>query len=283
MNESPSQAPEERTSSHEKRAIRRFALTAAILGCATMLSSFFAPINASGLLFFVSLAILVAAAAAGILLFWITESEKGQASLWKQKVAAFVLMVTLLPSLLTIIGSLYPGFISDVFFAVLLLSLMGSPLLLIVGIWLAYYLFVVIDAAIKGVEQGKRAFLRLALAFLIFAISSAVAVSEIPMNMAFAAARPSFEALVPEAPRDDEYYENLKGRWVGIWYVDEYWTDSRGGVYFRVGSSWDVAPDRTSHGFAYKLNPEGTPFGNAVYHHERIVEDWHYFSASDDW
>jgi len=70
---------------------------------------------------------------------------------------------------------------------------------------------------------------------------------------------------------------------LGVYDVDRYAADPRGGVYFRTHFGVDgIQPDITSSGFAYRPNPEGTPFGSAGYHYSQIDGDWYVFSASTD-
>jgi hypothetical protein len=64
--------------------------------------------------------------------------------------------------------------------------------------------------------------------------------------------------------------------------VDEYAADPRGGVYFRVETAPD-GPDTISYGFAFKPNPEGSPFGNAHYSRTRLTGEWFSYQASDDY
>ncbi len=74
------------------------------------------------------------------------------------------------------------------------------------------------------------------------------------------------------------------GRWLGVYYVDRYAADPRGGVYFRTHAGPDgIGPDTMSYGFAYKPNPKGTPFGRAGYHLSHVTGNWYVFSASNDY
>jgi len=105
----------------------------------------------------------------------------------------------------------------------------------------------------------------------------------VPRRMAFAVSRASFESIVPSA-RPSEYQGTLLNRRLGIYLVDEYAADSRGGVYFRVYRGSDgLGPDRISYGFAYKPNASGTPFGAAGCQLFRLGNDWYWFRASDDY
>jgi hypothetical protein len=105
----------------------------------------------------------------------------------------------------------------------------------------------------------------------------------IPRRVAFLLSRPAFQRHVATAPAS-EYEGEALGRFVGVYYVDRYAADPRGGVYFRTHAGADgIGPDTMSYGFAYRPNPQGTPFGRAGYNCSRIVGDWYAFSASDDW
>jgi hypothetical protein len=44
-----------------------------------------------------------------------------------------------------------------------------------------------------------------------------------------------------------------------------------------------IGPDTMSYGFAFKPNPEGTPFGRSGYSYSHVVGDWYVFSASNDY
>jgi len=71
---------------------------------------------------------------------------------------------------------------------------------------------------------------------------------------------------------------------IGIWHVDRHESDHRGGVYFRIGTEQEgISADQISHGFVYKPNSEGSPFGNARYYYSNLTGDWYYFNASNDW
>jgi hypothetical protein len=72
-------------------------------------------------------------------------------------------------------------------------------------------------------------------------------------------------------------------RRIGIYWVDKYVADPRGGVYFRTGTGVDgFGPDVMSYGFAYRPNADGSPFGGARYGRWRLFGDWYWFRASDD-
>ena len=103
----------------------------------------------------------------------------------------------------------------------------------------------------------------------------------IPRRLAFAACQVMFERHLAAAPKG---WPAPLGRWLGIYRVDEYAADDRGGVYFRTGATADgIGPDTLSYGFAYRPNRQGSPFGGARYGVYRLYGDWYWFRASNDW
>lgn len=104
----------------------------------------------------------------------------------------------------------------------------------------------------------------------------------IPQRLVFASVRTQFDALVTAAPTSDDGVP--LNRRIGLYRVDEFARDPRGGVYFRVYIGPDgIGPDRLSAGFAYQPNRTGTPFGRARYQLHSIGDGWYSFSASDDY
>ena len=73
-------------------------------------------------------------------------------------------------------------------------------------------------------------------------------------------------------------------RRLGLYQVERYAADPRGGVYFHVHSGADgIGPDRMNYGFVYQPNSRGTPFGAADYRTYKLGDNWFWFRASDDW
>jgi hypothetical protein len=104
----------------------------------------------------------------------------------------------------------------------------------------------------------------------------------IPRRIVFIPCEPRFEQMLPSAPPADT--RAALGRRLGIYHVDEWATDARGGVYFRTGTGPDgIGPDTMSYGFAYQPNRAGSPFGASRYMIRRLFGDWYWFRASDDW
>ncbi len=66
---------------------------------------------------------------------------------------------------------------------------------------------------------------------------------------------------------------------IGLYRVERYSTDPRGGIYFRV--RWEDAPlDIIHYGFAYQPNKYGSPFGETDYTLEHLTGDWYMFSET---
>lgn len=104
----------------------------------------------------------------------------------------------------------------------------------------------------------------------------------VPRRIAFAACRGQFERHLQAAPLSGA---NARlNRRLGIYRVDEFAADPRGGIYFRTGQAGDgLGPDTLRYGFAKKPNRDGTPFGSARYRACRMFGDWYWFQASNDW
>ncbi|MEX0937659.1 MAG: hypothetical protein WDZ59_07340 [Pirellulales bacterium] len=107
--------------------------------------------------------------------------------------------------------------------------------------------------------------------------------ANVPRRIAFAVARPAFTGFLEALPGDAPARMELNRR-LGIYQVDEVTIDPRGGVFFRTYSGADgIGPDVMSHGFCYRPNPDGTPFGAASYRRSPLGDGWYWFQASDDW
>jgi hypothetical protein len=114
-------------------------------------------------------------------------------------------------------------------------------------------------------------------------VSFALILTGSPRRIAFRISGPAFQRHVATAPASAYEGKGL-GLWLGVYYVDRYAADPRGGVYFRTHAGADgIGPDTMSYGFAFRPNPKGTPFGRAGYRYSHVVGDWYSFSASNDW
>jgi hypothetical protein len=116
----------------------------------------------------------------------------------------------------------------------------------------------------------------------VLVVCFALVLTGLPRRIAFFLSCPAFERYVATAPAFGGGNAPL-GRWLGAYYVDTYAADPRGGIYFRTHAGADgIGPDTMSYGFAFRPNPQGTPFGRASYRCARMVGDWYMFSASND-
>lgn len=173
--------------------------------------------------------------------------------------------------------SAYPGLIASTIF-----SFLGFITILpILGIWA----LVVALAALADILNRRS--LRSAYGLQAAVLSCfcfGLVVKRIPLKAGFALSRPAFEELLQtaEVPKEDGQRSQELSRWIGIYRVDRWGKDKRGGVYFRTGTGMDMI-DQMSYGFVFQPNPKGSPFGAASYSHSRLSGDWRTFSVSDDY
>ena len=100
-----------------------------------------------------------------------------------------------------------------------------------------------------------------------------------PRRLVFNRYQPQLETLLANPPPPgDRSTANLNADF-GLFWIDEWGSDARGGTYFRtmVGAP----PERRSFGFAYRPNSEGSPFGDTGYELQHLKGDWYSFAASD--
>ena len=191
-----------------------------------------------------------------------------------------VLVISIACSAGLLVLSLWPGSFDTLYFIALLTAVFWVPLASIGALVL---LILAIRMVIKGAKGSRASLVRLVVAGAVPFLNLAIVLTNTPLRLAFIFCRPSFEQWVESAPASQDGGEALNRR-IGMWCVDEYAADPRGGVYFRVGKGPDgLGPDTMSHGFALKPNFEGSPFGNARYQRLRLTGEWFYFRASDDY
>ncbi len=174
--------------------------------------------------------------------------------------------------------SIYPGVLGDLLLLSFLLAFLVVP---VIGLAAILVLFVLgLKGQLKVIRiPWKQAVVVLAL----LVCACGLMILNVPRRIAFATSRSSFEKFVPQAT-PSEYGGTVLNRCLGVYHVDQYAADPRGGVYFRVFSGADgIGPDVMSHGFAHKPNTKGTPFGAASYGVYHLGNDWYWFCASDDW
>jgi hypothetical protein len=188
------------------------------------------------------------------------------------------LVVTVLGCLAVLTISIYPGVLNDLVLPAIFLSFFAIPLVAIIG--LATLIVLARRGGLKNIKiPWRRA---AAVAVVLFAACLMLGL-DVPRRIAFAVSRSKFEQLLSQAPKSDRQGAPLNQR-LGIYYVDEYVADPRGGVFFRVHCGSDgIGPDRMSYGFAHAPNRKGTPFGAAHYRLFELGNEWYWFRASDDW
>jgi hypothetical protein len=106
---------------------------------------------------------------------------------------------------------------------------------------------------------------------------------DVPKRIVFSIYRQDFEKMLVNVP--NEYRGKEINQQIGPYFVDRYGSriECGEGVYFRTYDHGDgIGPDTMSHGFVYKPNQKGTPFGRSKYHYGHIEGDWYWFCVSDD-
>jgi hypothetical protein len=171
---------------------------------------------------------------------------------------------------LLLLLSLWPGFVLGCFIILL------YPLIFGLGLtWLVVAILGTRKAAPSPL--GARAVL---VAPVVVCLTYVSLRYYIPRRIAFAACKGQFEKHVAVAPAG----RSAGPTWMGIYRVNEYEVDPRGGVYFRTGTTGDgLGPDTLSYGFVNQPNGQGTPFGAARYSVYHLFGDWYWFRALDDW
>jgi hypothetical protein len=183
--------------------------------------------------------------------------------------------ITIAGGVILLVMSLWPGYAGG---CVILLAL---PLIALLGI---AWLIVAARATSQSSKGTKPLRVRPVLvAPVAVCLTFGLLVFYIPRRVAFMAVQSRFDSYLQSATASEYGGTNLD-RWLGIYHVDEYAADPRGGVYFRTGTGPDgIGPDTTSYGFAYRPNGQGTPFGAAHYLVRPLGRGWYWFQASDDW
>ena len=172
--------------------------------------------------------------------------------------------------------SVYPGVLNDILFFALVLSVLASPIIVIVGLitlWLLERRGSLWQVAIPRKQVG--------IALLMLLATFVLLIANVPRRIAFMASRSAFQTVVDKTP-SPVGRDTLLNRRLGIYMVDEYEGDARGGTYFRVYSSPDSI-DTISFGFCYRPNSEGSPFGASGYRTFRLGDGWYWFRANNDW
>jgi hypothetical protein len=178
--------------------------------------------------------------------------------------------------------SVYPGVLNDLPVYAAMSACVALP---IVGIVIVMGLTLLVSRR-TTLHAGGMTWSRAAVILGLLLGTAALVMLYVPRRIAFAASRPAFEQLLPQAAAAPAAAGQTTplNRWVGAYPVDHYAADRRGGVYFRVHTGRDgIGPDQMSYGFAHQPNDAGSPFGSAGYRVFPLGGGWYWFRASDDW
>jgi hypothetical protein len=192
--------------------------------------------------------------------------------------------ITLFICVAILIISIYPGALNSFFFPVMLVSIVCVPIFAVLAI-LFWGLRTLERRDLKSIRLPWQTFVpwrEVAIIAGIVLVCYVLLKFYIPRRLAFMTSRSAFEQVRVQLPVSAKRKITLN-RKLGLYEVDEYAIDSRGGVYFRVFWGGDgLSPDVISYGFVYQPNREGSPFGAADYQIFYLYGDWYGFRVSDD-
>jgi hypothetical protein len=191
--------------------------------------------------------------------------------------------ITLFICVAILIISIYPGALNSFFFPVILVSIVCVPFAVLVTLF--WGLRTLGRRDLKSIRLPWQTFVpwrEVAIIAGIVLVCYVLLKFYIPRRLAFMVSRSAFEQVRVQLPISAK--ENITlNRKLGLYEVDEYAMDSRGGAYFRVFSGGDgLSPDTISYGFVHQPNREGSPFGAAHYQIFYLYGDWYWFRVSDD-
>ena len=206
-------------------------------------------------------------------------------SLWSKIKKAFTIrqLVLIIFCAALLVWQLWPGSLEDSVFFLAITAIIWFPILLAVGV---YTVFKIFRRYRTNREDVILLCCRLALNITIIFFTLGLLRFHVPLRISFCSFKSSFDSFIEEQQLDNtDTFAGEKAvlnKRFGIWTVDEYAKDSRGGTYFRIDTGSDMI-DQLSYGFVFRPNREGTPFGNAGYKYSWIIGNWYYFRVSDDW
>jgi hypothetical protein len=185
-----------------------------------------------------------------------------------------ILCVSIVISGLFLPLSVYPGLLTEVVFFGLISSPFWLPALCI-SLWV--YLDTVDQVPDVAGLTLPRCLRLVAIAVLV--LNCSLLCFGVPQRLGFLHARMAFEAMVAMAPRASAGAVVMDRR-AGVYQVRHCAADSRGGVYFATRSApYGFLSGRMTHGFAYRPNPGGSPFGDEKYALSHVFGDWYVFQA----
>ncbi|MEB3151070.1 MAG: hypothetical protein VKL60_18880 [Sphaerospermopsis sp.] len=192
--------------------------------------------------------------------------------------------ITLFICAAILIISIYPGALNSFFFPVMLVSIICVPIFVVLVI-LFWGLRTLGRRNLKSIRLRRQTFVpwrEVAIIAGIVLVCYVLLKFYIPRRLAFMISQSAFEQVRVQLPISAKRKITLN-RKLGLYEVDEYAMDSRGGLYFRVFWGGDgLSPDTISYGFVHQPNSEGSPFGAAKYQVFYLYGDWYWFRVSDD-
>ncbi|MBD2214719.1 hypothetical protein H6G27_33450 [Nostoc linckia FACHB-104] len=195
-----------------------------------------------------------------------------------------VICITLFMCAAILIISIYPGALNSFFFPVMLVSMVCVPIFAVLAI-LFWGLRTLERRDLKSIRLPWQTFVpwrEVTIIASIVLVCYILLKFYIPRRIAFMISRTAFEQVRVQLPISARGKITLN-RKLGLYEVDEYAMDSRGGIYFRVFWGGDgLSPDTISYGFVHQPNREGSPFGTANYQVFYLCGDWYWFRVSDD-
>jgi hypothetical protein len=190
---------------------------------------------------------------------------------------AAILGVEIAIGSLLLVLSVYPGLPAELAF----LALVSSPFWLpsaCVSLWCYIDMNRQVPELLGPPPARRR---RAVVAALVLVLNGGLLWGGVSRRLAFLHARPAFEAFVASAPPARDGGEGLDRRF-GVYHVDRFAADPRGGLYFRTRSGPDgFYTRRMTYGFSHRPNPTGSPFGDEKYSLSHLVGDWYCFQASE--
>lgn len=192
--------------------------------------------------------------------------------------------ITLFICVAILIISIYPGALNSFFFPVMLVSIVCVPIFAVLAI-LFWGLRTLGRRNLKSIRLRRQTFVpwrEVTIIAGIVLVCYVLLKFYIPRRLAFMISQSAFEQVRVQLPISATGKITLN-RKLGLYEVDEYAMDSRGGLYFRVFWGGDgLGPDTISYGFVHQPNSEGSPFGAAKYQVFYLYGDWYWFRVSDD-
>ena len=195
------------------------------------------------------------------------------------------LFATLAICSLALTLSIYPGLLQSLP-VILAFLFIGVTWVLIVGGTVFFGLVEMAQRLQSSVAMDWRSqfpkthLIRIGLIWVILMGSYGLLKFYVPRRIAFALSRPAFDRGLEKTPQG----KNIRPLQFGVYKIEAYEIDRRGGQYFRAYSHGDgLGPDTVSYGFVYQPNPDGSPFGDAYYGIHPLGKRWYWFQASADW